>query len=117
MVSSEGFEPSTDRLEGDCSIQLSYEDICFPNLPTPQKAGNPFLLITRELQLRSLFILKSLKFKMAGEEGLEPTTPRLTVACSNQLSYTPMVEDERFELPFSCSQSKRRRPNWANPRY
>ncbi len=27
MASPEGFEPSTARLEGVCSIQLSYEDI------------------------------------------------------------------------------------------
>ncbi len=27
MASSKGFEPSTVRLEGACSIQLSYEDI------------------------------------------------------------------------------------------
>lgn len=26
MASPEGFEPSTARLEGVCSIQLSYED-------------------------------------------------------------------------------------------
>ena len=26
MASWEGFEPPTDRLEGDCSIQLSYQD-------------------------------------------------------------------------------------------
>ena len=27
MVSSTGFEPVTIRLEGGCSIQLSYEDV------------------------------------------------------------------------------------------
>ncbi len=33
------------------------------------------------------------KFKtvrMVGQAGLEPATPRLSIACSNQLSYRPM---------------------------
>ena len=29
MASTEGFEPATARLEGVCSIQLSYVDILF----------------------------------------------------------------------------------------
>lgn len=31
MASSKGFEPLTVRLEGVCSIQLSYEDVCINN--------------------------------------------------------------------------------------
>lgn len=30
-------------------------------------------------------------YPLAGEEGLEPPTPRLTAVCSNQLSYTPIL--------------------------
>ena len=29
---------------------------------------------------------------MVGPDGLEPSTPRLSSACSNQLSYEPMME-------------------------
>jgi hypothetical protein len=29
--------------------------------------------------------------KMVGPDGLEPSTPRLSSACSNQLSYEPKV--------------------------
>ena len=32
---------------------------------------------------------KSLQFRMVGLTGLEPVTPRLSSACSNQLSYKP----------------------------
>ena len=32
VASPEGFEPSTARLEGVCSIQLSYGDNCFNNV-------------------------------------------------------------------------------------
>ena len=30
--------------------------------------------------------------KMVGPDGLEPSTPRLSSACSNQLSYEPLIE-------------------------
>lgn len=30
-------------------------------------------------------------YPLAGEEGLEPPTPRLTAVCSDQLSYTPIL--------------------------
>lgn len=29
---------------------------------------------------------------MVGPDGLEPSTPRLSSACSNQLSYEPLIE-------------------------
>ena len=34
-----------------------------------------------------------LLIKMVGPDGLEPSTPRLSSVCSNQLSYEPEVED------------------------
>ncbi len=45
---------------------------------------------------------------MVGVTGLEPVTLRLSSACSNQLSYTPMmVELRRFELLTYSLQSYR----------
>ena len=31
--------------------------------------------------------------RMVGQAGLEPATPRLSSACSNQLSYRPVLSD------------------------
>ena len=47
--------------------------------------------------------------KMVGVTGFEPVTPRLSSACSNQLSYTPvnLVELRRFELLTYSLQSYR----------
>ena len=59
--------------------------------------------------------------KVVGVNGLEPLTPRLSSACSNQLSYTPrnkseirrpnsefkLVELRRLELPTYSLQSYR----------
>ena len=49
------------------------------------------------------------KRKMVGVDGVEPSTPRLSSACSNQLSYTPvnLVELRRFELLTYSLQSYR----------
>ena len=33
---------------------------------------------------------------MVGPDGLEPSTPRLSSACSNQLSYEPVIGTGRF---------------------
>ena len=47
---------------------------------------------------------------MVGQAGLEPATPRLSSACSNQLSYRPvclLVELRRLELLTTCLQSRR----------
>ena len=41
---------------------------------------------------------------MVGVDGVEPSTPRLSSACSNQLSYTPNLNEElrmMNEEPFS----------------
>ena len=32
--------------------------------------------------------------KMVGPDGLEPSTPRLSSACSNQLSYEPVCSSQ-----------------------
>lgn len=58
--------------------------------------------------------------RMVGPDGLEPSTPRLSSACSNQLSYEPrketvsvnrdkpcLVEPDGFEPTTSCLQSRR----------
>ena len=55
--------------------------------------------------------------KMVGVDGVEPSTPRLSSACSNQLSYTPvpstasaaleLVELRRLELLTYSLQSYR----------
>ena len=54
---------------------------------------------------------------MVGPDGLEPSTPRLSSACSNQLSYEPkemdlpylestLVEPTGFEPVTLCLQSR-----------
>ena len=46
--------------------------------------------------------------KLVGSSGLEPPTSRLSGVCSNQLSYEPIVvEDKRVELLTSCLQGRR----------
>ena len=59
------------------------------------------------------FLTKSPR-EMVGPDGLEPSTPRLSSACSNQLSYEPMVPSGRkalveptgFEPVTPCLQSR-----------
>ena len=57
------------------------------------------------------------RVKMVGPDGLEPSTPRLSSACSNQLSYEPignwqvlnrtnLVEPDGFEPTTPCLQSR-----------
>ena len=36
--------------------------------------------------------------KMVGPDGLEPSTPRLSSACSNQLSYEPAIGESGDDL-------------------
>ena len=72
----------------------------------------------RKLTLRVKF-RKTGKYKMVGQAGLEPATPRLSSVCSNQLSYRPfilvkMVEVTGVEPMTFCLQS-RRSTNWAKP--
>ena len=50
-----------------------------------------------------------------GQNGLEPSTSRLSVVCSSQLSYWPiLVEISGIEPLTSCLQG-RRSPSWAKP--
>ena len=61
----------------------------------------------------SLFFNK----EMVGQNGLEPSTSRLSVVCSSQLSYWPtLVEIKGFEPLTPCLQS-RCSPSWATPPY
>ena len=52
---------------------------------------------------------KNVSNQVVGVTGVEPVTLRLSSACSNQLSYTPvkLVELRRFELLTFCLQSRR----------
>ena len=57
-------------------------------------------------------------FEVVGQNGLEPSTSRLSVVCSSQLSYWPirllLVEISGIEPLTSCLQG-RRSPSWAKP--
>ena len=61
MVRPAGLEPATTRLEGGCSIQLSY-------------GRTTNLLQSRE---------------MVGETGFEPATPWTQTKCATKLRYSP----------------------------
>ena len=53
--------------------------------------------------------------RLVGQNGLEPSTSRLSVVCSSQLSYWPiLVEISGIEPLTSCLQG-RRSPSWAKP--
>ncbi len=73
MARLTGFEPVTIRLEGGCSIQLSYRRI------------------TDDIESRD-FCLE----KLVGAVGFEPTTPWSQTRCTTRLCYAP------FHLSFRC---------------
>jgi hypothetical protein len=54
------------------------------------------------------------RVKMVGPDGLEPSTPRLSSACSNQLSYEPAIGTGRVLIEkvdwWSRTVSNRRPP-------
>ena len=64
--------------------------------------------------------VNSLFQEVVGQNGLEPSTSRLSVVCSSQLSYWPifwsllLVEISGIEPLTSCLQG-RRSPSWAKP--
>ena len=67
----------------------------------------------------ALCIQHSAFLEVVGQNGLEPSTSRLSVVCSSQLSYWPislllLVESTGIEPVTSCLQG-RRSPSWANP--
>ena len=64
LVGSNGLEPSTSRLSGGCSNQLSYE-------PSPVLVLYPL-------------------FHLGGDEGIRTPDPLLAGQVLSQLSYTPL---------------------------
>ena len=82
--------------------------------PFPRDSMKPQI----SLRLQSI----PLKDEVVGQNGLEPSTSRLSVVCSSQLSYWPisasllLVEISGIEPLTSCLQG-RRSPSWAKPPY
>ena len=68
MARPAGFEPATIRLEGGCSIQLSYGRNNKPQKQQPYQAQ-----------------------KVVGVEGFEPPTLWSQTRCATKLRYTPTV--------------------------
>ena len=71
MARTAGFEPATVRLEGGCSIQLSY---------ALAVGISKLLLSTIELGI------------MVGEIGFEPTTPWTQTKCATKLRHSPILK-------------------------
>ena len=95
MASTKGFEPLTARLEGVCSIQLSYVDITFDCLVIIS-----FIFMFVNNFFKKIKEIKNLDFsrfnnQMASTKGFEPLTARLEGVCSIQLSYV--------DITFNCS--------------
>ena len=84
MARLTGFEPVTIRLEGGCSIQLSYRRI------------------TDDIESRD-FCLE----KLVGAVGFEPTTPWSQTRCTTRLCYAPIST-----LKVGVNDGIRTRDNW-----
>ena len=77
---------------------------CVAEIILESYAVYPIILRIIESQLEVFFFSFE---KMVGQNGLEPSTSRLSVECSNQLSYWPtMVEIKGFEPLTPCLQSR-----------
>ena len=79
------------------------------------RLSSPFWL-SRSYSFQSFGLLSFFnQLKVVGQNGLEPSTSRLSVVCSSQLSYWPiLVEISGIEPLTSCLQG-RRSPSWAKP--
>ena len=78
MVRPLGFEPKTARLEGECSIQLSYERITKNNFLNIKYCGTPERTRTPNPQIRSLMLypIEPLAHsKWGGRRGSNPRPP------------------------------------------
>ena len=70
-----------------------------------------FLGTSINLSLHPAFLILHsafLKFEVVGQNGLEPSTSRLSVVCSSQLSYWPIsrrnqIHNVRFQAPLKTS--------------
>ena len=81
MARLTGFEPVTIRLEGGCSIQLSY----------------------RRITKRSKITGKPCLEELVGAVGFEPTTPWSQTRCATKLRHTPIHLSLRtVQLIFRC---------------
>ena len=78
--------------------------------------------------LQSISLLCTLHFaffEVVGQNGLEPSTSRLSVVCSSQLSYWPILDSLHFLMlveisgiePLTSCLQGRRSPSWAKPPY
>ena len=81
----------------DCCQEPPFESILALRHPGAQKF--------------SVLASVSLVFEVVGQNGLEPSTSRLSVVCSSQLSYWPipffLVESTGIEPVTSCLQGRR----------
>ncbi len=75
MARLTGFEPVTIRLEGGCSIQLSYRRI------TAHKTSYDTF---------ATFYFKAETLKLVGTVGFEPTTPWSQTRCATRLRHAPI---------------------------
>ena len=117
VVGQNGLEPSTSRLSVVCSSQLSYWPISRRN----QIHNFRFEIINFKSPLCLCFSspnqtrfaglwFGSMSLKVVGQNGLEPSTSRLSVVCSSQLSYWPIsastILGTSFPVPSKLNNTK-----------
>ena len=94
VVGQNGLEPSTSRLSVVCSSQLSYWPISASLLLVVEISGiEPLTSCLQGRRSPSWAKPPSFHrfiFEVVGQNGLEPSTSRLSVVCSSQLSYWPI---------------------------
>ena len=101
VVGQSGLEPPTSRLSVVCSSQLSYWPVFWWRVPGSNrwppacKAG----ALPAELNPQIHMLCE-----VVGQNGLEPSTSRLSVVCSSQLSYWPIFSFHIFlRYIFRCT--------------